>query len=105
MEPLQAVDQHRAVGLLEHVSAHLDLIIRPDRQQVRIEGGMMQRAEGDAVRHRRRAKRFTVANDVSGLQELIVPETNRSRNDAGTLRSTRSRNSCWCSRCCTVRVT
>src|SRR5450759_5126772 len=75
MESLQTMDQHRAVGLLEDVAAHLDLVVRPDCHQVRVEGRMMQRTEGDAVRHSRRAKRFTVANDVSGLQELIVPQT------------------------------
>jgi hypothetical protein len=42
---------------------------------MRIEGRVMQRAEGDAVRRDRRTEHFTVANDMSGLQEWIAPQT------------------------------
>ena len=87
------MDQHGPVGLFEHVATHFDLVVWPDRHQVRIEGRMMQRAESDTVGDGRRTERFTVANDVGGLQELIVPETTDGAVTLIRLEH-RSRNSC-----------
>jgi hypothetical protein len=75
VESLQSMDQHRTVGFFEHVMTHLDLVVGSNRHQVGVEGRVVKGAQRDSVRHRRRAKRFTITDDVGGLEKLVVPET------------------------------
>ena len=41
VKSLKAVDQHRSIFLLEHISSNLDDVVRPDADHVSIEGGMV----------------------------------------------------------------
>ena len=90
MESLQPMDQHRSVGFFQHVAAHLNFIIRSDRHQVRVERRMMERTEGDAVWHGRRAKRLTVAWKVgkrggaSSIYGAVLRGIQRSRRGVRT---------------------
>jgi hypothetical protein len=74
MEALEAVNQHRAVLLFQNVLTHLHNVVRSDSEEVRVEGGVMQSAEGDAIPHRWDAERVRVWQDVCGLEELIPPQ-------------------------------
>ena len=65
--------QHRAIGFLQHVPPNLNLIIGADGNQVRVERGVMQRAEGDAVRNDRRAERLAIADARCG-REIVLFE-------------------------------
>lgn len=49
MEALQPVDQHGAVLLVHHLIAKLDDVVGRDPQQVRVEGGVVECAQGQAV--------------------------------------------------------
>ncbi len=48
-EALEAVNQHRAVLLLEDRSAHLDHQVGSDPEEVLIEGRVVELAEGEIV--------------------------------------------------------
>ena len=45
MESLEPVDQHRAVGVVEDVAAHLDDTVRPDADQVPVERRVVELAQ------------------------------------------------------------
>jgi hypothetical protein len=49
VHPLQSVPQHRAVLLDQHVSSHFDDVVGTHRNEVLIEGRVMQLAQRDAV--------------------------------------------------------
>jgi len=49
MKPLEAVNQHRAVLLFQDVLTNLHYVVWPDTEQVRVEGGVMQPAEGETI--------------------------------------------------------
>jgi hypothetical protein len=72
MKSLQSMDQHRPVGFLEHVTTDLNLVVWTDGDQVRVERGVVKRAEGNAVGHRWRAENLAIANDVGGFQERLM---------------------------------
>lgn len=51
VEPLDSVDQHRAVDLGQYLGADLDLQIGSYPQDVRIECGVMELAQGQPIRY------------------------------------------------------
>ena len=61
LKSLQAVDEHGAVALPEHVLAHLDDDVGPDAEHVAVIGRVMQRAHCYAVGHHRLAARLVSA--------------------------------------------
>lgn len=60
MEPLHSMLQHRSVDFLQHVEAHLDVIVGIDADDVTIERGVMQLAQCEAVRNARLAFRIAI---------------------------------------------
>ena len=75
MEPLEAVNQHRAVGVVENVLTNFDDAVGSDADQVLVEGRVMEPAQSNAVRHGRLAERVGVGQDVRGLDQLHALET------------------------------
>ena len=69
---LEAVSEHGAVDLGEDVAPDLDLEVRPDSQDVAVEGGVVDLAEGQSVGHFRDAQCFAVTDDVRRVEELAV---------------------------------
>ena len=72
-ETLGGVYEHGAVLLVQSVLAHFDDVVGSDSEQVCIERGVMQPAEGDAIRDCWDAKRFRVGQDVCRFEELVPP--------------------------------
>jgi hypothetical protein len=72
---LQSMLEHGPVFLLEHVSSHLDDIVRPNTNHVRIERRVMKLAERQAVRHYWEALRMSVRQDVRRFEEFYVPKS------------------------------
>jgi len=66
--------KHRPVILLEYVPAHIHHIVRPDPDEEVVECGVMELAQGNAVLNHGIAIRFTVRDDVGGIEELSVPQ-------------------------------
>jgi hypothetical protein len=50
VKPLKAMNQHRAVRLFQDIPAYFDDVVRPDPNQIGVERGVMESAEGDAIR-------------------------------------------------------
>ena len=71
MESLQAMNEHRAIVVVQHVLPYSNLIVRRDSDQMCIECGVMERAKREAVGNDCRAERICVRNDVSRLQQLV----------------------------------
>ena len=71
---LEPVFQHRPVNLLEHVQADLDLVVGPDAEDLRIERGVVQLAEREAVWNDRMPLRMPVWQNVRGLEEFLMPQ-------------------------------
>jgi hypothetical protein len=67
VEVLQTVQQHRAVDLEEDVLPDLDRVVRPDAQEICIEGCVVKFAQGEAVGHNGSASRVPVGKDVGGI--------------------------------------
>lgn len=74
MESLKSVNQHRPVLLIEDILADLHDVVWPDPNQVRVERGMMQRAQRKAVRDRRHAEWIRVWKDVSSFEQLVATQ-------------------------------
>ena len=74
MKPLQAVNQHRPILLLEDVAPNLDDPVRADANEQPIECGVMELAQRKSVRYSRVSSRFAVGHDVGGVEQLVVPE-------------------------------
>jgi hypothetical protein len=72
IETLQAMDQHRSIGLTEHVFTHLNPVVGSDRNQVSIERGVMQRAQRDPVRDGGGTAFIPISNNVRRFQQLIT---------------------------------
>jgi hypothetical protein len=68
LKTLQPMQQHRPVDFLQHVEAHGDLEIRRDADDVRIEGGVVELAEREAVGNDRLTPRVAVRQDVRSLR-------------------------------------
>jgi hypothetical protein len=75
VELLQAVNQHRAVGVVENILTNFDHAVGSDTDQVLVESLVVEPAQGDPIRHGRLAERVGVRQDVCGLDELCVLET------------------------------
>jgi hypothetical protein len=60
--------QHWAVDLAEYVAADFDDQIGADAEDVVVEGGVMDLAQGEAVRDYRPAQRMEVRQDVRSVE-------------------------------------
>lgn len=74
-QPLQTVDQHRPVDLVEDIAPHLHHVVGAHAQDVAVEGGVVQLAERQSVRDDRLPERVRVGQDVRGVQEFAVTQT------------------------------
>ena len=74
VKPLQAVNQHRPILLLEDVAPDLDDSVRADANEQPVECGVMELAERKSVRYPRVSSWFAVGHDVGGVEQLVVPE-------------------------------
>ena len=85
IESLQAVEQHRAVDLLQQPTLHFDHMIGPNAHQTGVEGSMMEFAQRQAVRHNGLSSRVAVRQDVRRIQELrmVVQTADRAANAVG----------------------
>ena len=72
LDALETVREHWAIDLRKHVPPHLYHVIGPDPDDVRIEGGVVQLAEGKPVGHDRSSLWMAVRQDVGRVQELRV---------------------------------
>jgi len=68
---LQPVAQHGTVGLVHDVASHFDDEVRPDAQEVPVEGRVVQLAERETVRDDRLPLRMPVRQDVSCVEQLL----------------------------------
>ena len=75
MEALNAMNQHRSVDLRQDVGSDLDDVIRGDAQNVRVERAMMERAQGNAVRHDRLSPRMAIGQTVNVNRSGASPTT------------------------------
>src|SRR5688500_18679464 len=71
---LEAVTQHRSVGLAEQARRYLDGVIRTDPEDVLVVGRVVQLAEGQAVGDDGIASRVGVGNDVRGIDQFGLIE-------------------------------
>jgi hypothetical protein len=74
VKALKAVNQHWAVLLIENVLADLDDVVRPDPNYVPVEGGVVERAQREAVRDRWHAAWVRIRHDVGGVEQFIAAE-------------------------------
>ena len=74
VKPLQTVEQHRTVLLIQNVMADFDDPVRAYGNEVLVVRGVMQLAEGLPIWHARISP-FLVRNDVSGIEEFAMPQT------------------------------
>jgi hypothetical protein len=74
LEALEAVLEHRAVDLLEHVEADLDLEVGCDADDVGIEGRVMQLAQREAVGNHWLSQGMAVGQDMGSVQQLVMAE-------------------------------
>lgn len=74
MEFLQAVAQHWAVDFFQDVEADFHRVVRGDAQDLAVECGVVQLAQGQSVLHDRIAPGIGVFNDVGGVQQLLMSE-------------------------------
>jgi hypothetical protein len=70
----QAVLKDRSVVFLEHVRPDLDDVVGGDSQDKVVVGGMVELAQGQAVRHDRLAFRGAVWKNVRGVEQLSMPK-------------------------------
>ena len=73
MQGLDPMYQRGTVRLAEQVVTHLHDVVGPDTEEVAIEGGVMELAERQAVRHDG-FPLIGVGQHMSGVQQLRVPE-------------------------------
>ena len=88
VKPLQAVNQHWPILLLEDVTTDLDDSVRADANEQPVECGVVELAERKSVRYPRVSAWFTVGHDVGGIEQLVVPEAalaRQARTEFGTL--------------------
>ncbi len=75
MKPLQTMLEHGTVLFVQHVPSQLDDQVRPNPDDVAIEGRMMQLAEGNPVRNDREPARIGVGDDVGRLEKLRMTQS------------------------------
>ncbi len=68
------MDEHGTIVLVENVASDVHDKVWANPDQVLIEGGMVQLAEGKPVRHHGHSQRIRVGDDVGGIQQLLMPE-------------------------------
>jgi hypothetical protein len=71
---LNRVDKRWAVAFFENIPPDLHNVIRTDAKEVTIESCVMKLAQGKAVPNDRLSFRLGIANDVSGIEKLFVPQ-------------------------------
>ena len=74
MESSEAMLQHRAIRLTEEAGAQIDGQIGTDPEDVPVERGVMERAEGEAVGDDRFPAWVAVRQDMGGVEEFASPE-------------------------------
>src|SRR3989338_4850722 len=74
VEALEAMAEHGPIGLAKNGGLHLDLKVGANAEQVAVERRVVQRAEGQAVRHHGLAARVAIGQDVGGLEQLLVAQ-------------------------------
>jgi hypothetical protein len=74
VEALEAVLEHRAVSLPEHVSANVHDQVGPDADDVAVEGRVVEGTQGQAVGDLRLAERVAIRQDVRGVEQLGVAQ-------------------------------
>src|SRR5688500_11854355 len=67
--------EHRAVDFLENVGSHFDLQVRCHAENVRVEGGMVEFAKRQAIRHDRLAPWMPVWENVGCIQKLLMAQS------------------------------
>ena len=72
MKPLETVNQHRAVLLVEHIAPDLDDVVRRDPDHVPVKSSVVECAERHAVRDGRHTMRIRVCHDVRRVEELFA---------------------------------
>src|SRR2546422_2621597 len=78
VEALEAMLQHRAVLLLEDIEPDLHLEVGSHTEHVAVERGVVKGAQGEAVRHDRRAARMTVGENVRGVDRSHIASGRRA---------------------------
>jgi len=74
VQSLQSVREHGAIILIPHVLPDFDCIVGPDSEEIGIESGMVQLAQGKAVRHDRLPARFSIGDDMGRVQKLAMAQ-------------------------------
>jgi hypothetical protein len=72
---LEGVSEHRAIDLVEDVLSDMHGQVRSDTEDVAVEGGVVDLAEGKAVGNDRCSMGLPVGDDVRRVQQLGVSET------------------------------
>jgi hypothetical protein len=66
--------KHRPIDFVEDVNADLDNEVRADTEDVAVEGGVVELAEAQAIRHHGRALRVAIREDMGGVEQFPVSE-------------------------------
>jgi hypothetical protein len=74
LKSLKTVSKHWAVAFLQHVNANLDLKIRCDTDDVRIEGCMMKLAECEAVGNHRLTQGMAIRKNMRSFKQLVMSQ-------------------------------
>lgn len=72
MKSLQPVNEHRPVRVVEDILPDFHNAVWPDSDQVSVEGGVMEAAQRNAVRHGRFTERVGVRQNVGRLDQLLA---------------------------------
>ena len=67
MDALQAVEKHRAIGLVQYIALDFNDMVRPDPDDVCVKRCVVQFAQCQAIAHYRLAARLSVRDDVCGV--------------------------------------
>jgi hypothetical protein len=65
--------EHRAIGLVQDVLPHLNDVVGPHSDNVRVKRGMMDLAHGDPIRNYRLAA-LGIASDMSGVEQFNMAQ-------------------------------
>ena len=74
MESLEAVQRHRAIVLVQDVTADLDDAVRVHTNEILVIGGVVKLAEREPVRNGGLAA-LAVRDDVGCIKQLAVPQS------------------------------
>ena len=79
VEVLEAVTQHRSVDLLKHAAVDVHDEVRADTHDVSIVGRVVDLAESKAIAHDRVSAWKPVSDDVSSVEQVLMPERAAAR--------------------------